>query len=109
APHPERGVRRLGVVVVDPAAELGQDRLRIPQLGVVHVVALEGPAECLGQTAVEEEDTKNRGVAEIKTDVPPARIVHGTEMLLDSADEAPRKSDAPVKRRSRRFGGWPLI
>jgi len=59
--------------------------------------------ECLGQTAVEEEDTKNRGVAEIKADVPPARIVHGTEMLLDTADEASRKSDAPVKRRSRRF------
>src|SRR5215831_4174400 len=38
APHPERRVRRLGVVVREPATNLGQHRFGIPQLGAVHVV-----------------------------------------------------------------------
>ena len=42
-------MRRLGVVVGDPATELSQDRLGIPQLGAVHVVALERPDERLGE------------------------------------------------------------
>ena len=33
---------RLGVVVLEPATELGQDGLGIPELGAGHVVALEG-------------------------------------------------------------------
>jgi hypothetical protein len=42
-------VRRLGVVVVEPATELGQDGLGIPQVSAVHVVALERPDEGLSQ------------------------------------------------------------
>jgi hypothetical protein len=38
-------VRRLGVVVIEPAAQLCEDRLGIPQLGTADVVALEGSDE----------------------------------------------------------------
>jgi len=36
-------VRRQGVVVVEPAAELREHRLRITQLGVAEIVAFERP------------------------------------------------------------------
>jgi len=42
-------MRRLGVVVVEPATELGQGGLGIPQLGTVHVVAFERPDKRLGE------------------------------------------------------------
>jgi hypothetical protein len=42
-------VRRLGVVVVEAPAQLSQDRLGIPELSAVHVVAFERPDEGLGQ------------------------------------------------------------
>ena len=42
-------MRRLGVVVLEPAAELGQDGLGIPKLGAGHVVALEGADKRLSQ------------------------------------------------------------
>jgi len=33
APHPERRVRRLGVVVIEPATQLRQDGFGVPELG----------------------------------------------------------------------------
>src|SRR6266581_5184602 len=49
AAHPERRVRRQGVVVVEPATELREYRLRVAQLGVSEIVAFERPHKGFGQ------------------------------------------------------------
>ena len=40
---------RLAVVVIDPATEVGEHGLRVPQLVDVHVVAFERVHEAFGQ------------------------------------------------------------
>lgn len=42
-------MRRLGVVVVEPPAQLRRDDFGILELGTVHIIAFECPDEGLGQ------------------------------------------------------------
>src|SRR5262249_39688063 len=49
APHPQRRVRCLAVVVIDPLPKLREHRLGIAQLGVTEIIALERPYQRLRQ------------------------------------------------------------
>src|SRR2546425_7759124 len=47
APHPERRMWRLAVVVIDPFPELREHRLSVAEIGVAEIIALKRPHEGL--------------------------------------------------------------